>query len=220
MSRPEDPGGELAGTDIQTFSNQVRHMEYRPRVHGNGFIQLDLTPTKRLHIWGHPDIPKQVSSTQVHNHQFDFTSRVITGKMINRMYTWDLLPEIMDVRDDAAYLHLHLATHQIYRAVVRDREDTVLQPTGEYGVLRVDHDESFTAGHSYTMQRGDLHESIPVGLTATIIDKTGPTLSQGGPQPNVYVPISVLPDNEFNRYGIAQETLWRIIADVLQYGMV
>ena len=41
-----------------------------PRLHGNGFIQLDLGDDQRLHIWS-PDLPPaQRVSTQIHDHQF------------------------------------------------------------------------------------------------------------------------------------------------------
>ncbi len=56
-----------------------------PRVHGNGFIQLDLTDRTRLHVW-HPSVPRQKVATQIHDHVFSFESCCIVGRLINVVY--------------------------------------------------------------------------------------------------------------------------------------
>lgn len=54
----------------------LRAVGERPRVHGNGFIQLDVTPRTRLHFWS-PEIPRQKVATPIHDHVFGFVSYVI-----------------------------------------------------------------------------------------------------------------------------------------------
>ena len=51
------------------------HLDARPRVHPNGFIQLDISPRKRFHIWAHPDIPqsgREDKEEDIHDHVFGF----------------------------------------------------------------------------------------------------------------------------------------------------
>lgn len=180
-------------------------MNFVPRVHGNGFIQLDLTASKRLHVWGHPAIPTQAVPTPLHDHAFGFTSRILLGCLQNERYRWMLNP-----RGD----------YQAHVVNVRDREDTTLHGTGEYGNLSWLGCETYLPGKFYTMVPGEIHQSTPQGLTVSIIEKTGPTLSQGGPTPRVFVKRGVFPDNTFHRYALEQTELWAIIADVLQLGVI
>jgi hypothetical protein len=175
---------------------QARAANAIPRVHGNGFIQLDLSPTARLHVWGHKDIPKQKTDTPIHNHRFSFTSFVLRGTMMSQMYEVELG-----------------RTHRCYTAKVRKDQDTVLEPTHELVTMRPTGLHVVTAGHFYPMIAGEIHESIVQELTVTVILKSGPTLAQGGPTPTVYVPIDVTPDNTFDRYSVPPSDLWKIITE-------
>jgi hypothetical protein len=47
--------------------DELRDSDNYPRVHGNGFIQLDLPDGKRLHVWDE-DIPRQKVNTSMHDH--------------------------------------------------------------------------------------------------------------------------------------------------------
>jgi hypothetical protein len=108
-----------------------------------------------------------------------------------------------------------LGNYDVYRAVVHDREDTRLVPTGQR-VRRVNiWRTTYAAGSSYAMRAGTFHESEDLGPAVTIIHKDGPTLAQGGPAPRVLVPHGVSPDNTFNRYSVEPERLWAIVAEVL-----
>lgn len=178
-------------------------MRYVPRVHGNGFIQLDLTPSRRLHIWGHPDIPKQATPTPLHDHAFGFTSRILMGILHNDLYRF--MPQAH-------------GGYMVHVVNVRDREDTTLHPTGEVGMIAHAGGATYRAGDTYSMRPGEIHESTPEGLTVSIIDKVGQTLSQGGPTPRVFVKHGLVPDNMFHRYAMKPDELWTIIADVLMRG--
>lgn len=49
---------------------ELQATEAKPRVHPNGFIQLDISETDRLHVW-HPSLPyRQKTFSPVHNHIF------------------------------------------------------------------------------------------------------------------------------------------------------
>lgn len=176
----------------------------RPRVHGNGFIQLDLTPLVRLHVWGDERIPRQKSDTPIHDHTFGFTSYVLVGAIEQRVYC---------VSTSGLY-ERNFTPHQ---AIVRHGEDTVLSPIGERLALALDAKKSriVRAGESYSMRPGEIHESRPIGLAVSVIVKDGPTLAQGGPSPTVFVRQGVEPDNEFDRYAADPRLLWQIIESAL-----
>lgn len=178
--------------------------DFKPQVHGNGFVQVDLTPTRRLHVWGHPLIPKQKSPSPIHDHKFSFTSRILLGEMINRRFT--ARPSPADHEDD----------YVVHQAQIRDREDTILVPTGERVWLQETSRVAYGPGSTYQMKIGELHESIVHELTVTIIEKDPPAPEGGLLMPRVFIPVGVRPDNEFNRYGMMDEAvLWKIISDAL-----
>ena len=178
----------------------LKHLGNRPRVHGNGFVQLDLSASVRLHVWGDSRIPRQKTDTPIHNHTFGFTSYVLKGAIEQRVYR---------VSEDGFYEKVY----QPHLATVRHGEDTVLAPVGEKVGLGLDCQATriVRAGESYAMQAGEIHESRPLEPSVTIIVKDGPSLSQCGLPPLVYVRDGIEPDNAFDRYATPQELLWEII---------
>jgi hypothetical protein len=74
------------------------------------------------------------------------------------------------------------------------------------------------SGSEYTLAAGLFHESFPTCPSASIMTKDDPTLAQGATiAPRILVPKGLTPDNEFNRYTCASETLlWRIIETTLR----
>lgn len=185
---------------------RVRADGGRPRVHGNGFIQLDLTERSRLHIWGDPRIPRQKVATMIHDHVFGFKSTIIFGRLINVMY--ETLPH-------------ESGDFAVYAPEVRDREDTILRDT----LLRVNIRPVFvnmvqwgSACSTYNIVPFEFHESFaPDGPAATIIIKDAATQAQGAKDKSrVLVPVGTEPDNEFNRYDADPALLWRIIEDTLK----
>lgn len=189
----------------------IRYDGARPRVHGNGFIQLDLDPEQRLHIWGHPDIPKQEVATPIHDHVFGFHSEILVGRLVNVVYNF-LPPSTIIARD----------TWAVHEARPRHGEDTVLEPTGECGAVRVAHTLLLIADNpvlsEYDFEPFIFHEMFAPEPSATIITKRGPTLRENpnGYKPRVLVPEGVEPDNEFDRYDNDPEDLWQIIMEVLE----
>lgn len=58
----------------------------KPRYHGNGFVQIYLTKSHRLHVW-HPDLVKPVEhNAQIHNHRYDMSSEVLHGCLSHTLY--------------------------------------------------------------------------------------------------------------------------------------
>lgn len=199
------------GLMLELTLDYIRNLGAEPRVHGNGFIQLDLTDRVRLHIWGHPDIPRQSQPTPIHNHVFSFRSWCLIGRLVNVEYELE--------RSGAEF--------QIYEAVTRQNEDTILVCDEELTGIRhvrttVTVPEALNDGVSYEMRssyyfhRFNFHEIFTPEPTITVMKKDGPTLAQGsGISPAILVPTGRTPDNDFNRYGHDPKLLWDIIADVI-----
>lgn len=175
-----------------------------PRVHGNGFIQLDISNKSRLHIWGHPDIPKQAVSTPIHDHRFSFKSTVLVGRLVNITYTFnynnDFPPKFSE-----------------HEAICRQGEDTILTPTGRHGIVverTTTMIDDWDIRNVYHMEKGIFHELLPCVPSATICTKTANSPNR---IPRVLVPFGITPDNDFNRYESATtEDLWKIIYTVLK----
>lgn len=192
----------------------------RPRVHGNGFIQIDMTERSRLHIWGDPRLPRQKVATPIHDHTFGFTSTIIVGRLVNITYRFMRVP---------------WGEYQIYTPTIREGEDTVLDPTGDFGSITSSRTELVTWGRiedvvvnkwlttqsnplkkQYSIKPHDFHETFAPEPTATIIIKDDLTLAQGGEPPRVLVLRGREPDNEFNRYDADEDLLWKITEDTLK----
>ncbi len=183
----------------------VRAMGNKPRVHGNGFVQLDLTKTARLHIWGDPRIPKQAVATPIHDHVFGFESTIIVGRVIS--LTYHVTP-----REHGDF--------RVYVPEIREGEDTILMPTDvtvNIEPARVATTNWNTALQKYTFSIFEFHEMLIPEPSATIMVKDGPTLAQGAmTSPRVLCPVDKVPDNVFNRYDADEDLLWRIIEDTLK----
>lgn len=182
--------------------------DYSPRVHANGFIQIDITPVVRLHVWGDVRIPRQVVATPIHNHAFGFTSRVLAGTLNHRTYRVE--PSV------ASGQHLY----RPHVARVRHGEDTILLPTGSVVTIVAEASQYIAPGESadavYSMEPGEFHKTVPLGSAVSVIVKRGRTLSQGGSSPTVLVPVDVTPSNEFDRHAALRfGEMWDIVADVI-----
>lgn len=173
----------------------------QPRVHGNGFIQLDLneTGTCRLHVW-HNDIPRQNVPTPIHDHVFALHSTVLCGTLIHE----ELLPA-----------NNYFGTHRVYRAEQeKDTQNTILVPDEGLISLYVTQRLILGAGSIYTFDAGKLHQTDHRGLTATIMEKI--KAPEGYGRPRVLVPVGQEPDNEFRRDNHDPETLWPFIKEALK----
>ncbi len=170
--------------DIDT----LRASGHKPRLHGNGFIQLNLPDNKsRLHIWPFIELVAQKTATRIHNHRFGFTSRVIMGR------TFDVRYQLFPARFRMKHYFV------VHEAVTRDREDTQLVPVEGQALVdaEVSSVQFLQAGDCYTFPPLEFHEHVPTReVVATIMIKT----QEIDIRPQVLVPYGMTPDNDFNRY--------------------
>jgi hypothetical protein len=179
---------------------ELRDAGRKPRVHGNGFVQLDLNDsgTKRLHVWDE-DIPRQTVATPIHDHVFSLRSTVLVGTLIHE--------ELEESPRDAG-------THQTY--VARQEpgtQNTILVPEPWQCDLEVVQRLILAAGSVYTFPAWKLHQTDHRDTTMTIMSKINAPESYG--RPRVLVPVGSEPDNEFHRDGFDEEYLWEFIEKAL-----
>lgn len=177
---------------------------FQPRVHGNGFIQLDLVGAtkQRLHVWGDPRIPKQSTSTQHHDHRFEFKSEILRGCLKNTI--WHFEPQTSE----------NPGHFQVYHPRPRSGEDTELYATGLYGHLRSLSTQLLYTNCVYGISVGTIHTSVPVGVvTVTLMSKLD---VMDGYVPQVFVPRGVDPSNAFDKHAAADPSLlWAIIENAI-----
>ena len=151
-----------------------------PRVHGNGFIQVDLDPIRRLHVW-HPDLPRQVVDTQIHDHRFSFVSTVVVGRLGHFTYQVEADPQ---------------GPYHLYVPEAREGEDTKLERRSDE-CFRADNLEVqwIPAGEAYYFWAEQFHETKVNALAVTLLEK----ISIYNVQPRVLCPVGQEPDNAFNR---------------------
>lgn len=174
-------------------------------LHGLGFVQVQLQGNQRLHVW-HPELPRRAcfQHSAIHNHRFDFESRILVGTQINIEFA-DFPP---------ASACFHQETHELYlhegaRTAGGGRPWV---PNGRVDMrqLRV---QPITAGSTYQMKAYDFHRTEPGGdgKVATILKKGFE--GQKGAQSSCI--ISIQPDTDFDRFQWSPAQLWEIVADVM-----
>ncbi len=188
--------------------NQARREGRQPRVHPNGFLQLDLEPDRmstgrpiakrRLHIFD-DRLPRQSVRTPIHDHIFDMSSFVIKGTVLNDTYV------ILD--DEKGDL-------EVYQAQAAKCTETNLVPTGRRCTLRLKHTHYVYAGETYNFPALAFHDSRHKGVTATIMSKHGTVEAT----PRVLVPVDAEPDNSFSREEQDIDALWALIEETFPGG--
>lgn len=187
--------------------NDLRAANKTPRVHPNGFIQVDINKAQRLHCWSPLNPYRQTTYHPIHNHVFSFVSEVRVGRLINVDYgvgTWT---------DDMPSGLRHIPWH----VELIDGEETKLVPEGGPPLLVVPTNMSCVQeGQKYEIGKFDLHEATCPIPTITVMTKygLGPDGAKEGPNSQgavVMVPEGITPDNDFLRSEVDTDLLWEII---------
>lgn len=218
--------------DARRLTAEAKEMGARPRVHPNGFIQLDLlhpddvspeemsdaewSETKkkghsgsslRLHIWNPPgvNLPHQETVNEIHDHVFDMLSSVVRGTLVQQLY-------ILEVG-----MPVEARTHEIYRAIYDKASSSRLEPLGVYGYLSRARSFPIREGEAYTQPAFTLHDSEAHGLVVTLMEKTA--VHDG--EATVVCKVGEPPDNDFDRATAApQDLLWQAISNSLDMNFV
>ncbi|WP_447778365.1 hypothetical protein [Pseudomonas chlororaphis] len=169
-------------------------------LHGLGFVQVQLEGNQRLHVW-HPELPRRAcfEHSAIHDHRFDFVSRVLVGTQINHVYSIQKKHD----GDFVLYLHEGKRTANGGRPWTPDgRAD--LTPVVSFEVQ---------AGKDYDSTAYVYHRTEPSGdgRVATIMRKTGEWPAGA----HSTCRVGIQPDTDFDRYQWSPAQLWEIVADVM-----
>jgi hypothetical protein len=119
-------------------------------LHGLGFVQVQLQGEQRLHVW-HPELPRRAcfEHSAIHDHRFNFASRVIIGSQINHCYQ-------MSRSEDGEFV---LYLHEGARTAGGGR------PWTPDGRASFEHDGTLViaAGDVYTTRAYEYHRTEPGG---------------------------------------------------------
>ena len=174
-------------------------------LHGLGFVQVQLEGNQRLHVW-HPELPRRAcfESSAIHNHRFDFDSRILVGEQINIEFAD--LPST-----SAAFIR---ETHELYlhegaRTAGGGRP---WQPNGRVDMRQTSR-AVIQAGMTYHMKAYDFHRTEPGGdgKVVTLLKKGWE--GKKGAQSSCI--IGIQPNTDFDRYQWSPAQLWEIVADVM-----
>jgi hypothetical protein len=169
-------------------------------LHGLGFVQVQLEGNQRLHVW-HPGLPRRAcfKHSSIHDHRFDFTSRVIIGMQRNIAFT----VEPSQSGTHILYLHEGARTACGGRPWVRD---------GRVHMTEID-DFTVPAGLEYQSKAYEFHRTEPAGdgRVATIMRK-GFEYPHGAHSSCV---VGIEPDDQFDRFQWSPAKLWEVVADVM-----
>lgn len=195
--------GSINWTNLQRYGQNLR-------VHGNGFVQIDVPELDdlRIHIFGHPAVPRQTRPTPIHDHRFAFHSVILHGALVNVFWR-----EIMKGTNGIIAPKTHETC--VYKRA-EGTEDTKLRRTGRLVALAPSQATSrvLTKGAGYHCSIGQLHETFANEPTITMMRKTK---VDPGYQPRVMCRIGTEPDNAFHRdQALNQDQLWDVVRDTLR----
>lgn len=163
------------------------------RLHGNGFIQIDMPDKTRLHIWDPSLLARAQSvSTQIHDHRFSFESESIFGVLIHQPY--------VEKYDGVRY--------DVYHPRMRHDEDTTLEDSGLDISIEPLLPQSISRGERYQFEFGEFHETRYDDLAITLMTKTHVSKRW---TPRVLCRQEQNPDNSFDRYQYSDKILWGIV---------
>lgn len=123
-------------------------------IQGFGMLRLYLADdeVERLHIWDQSMSVEDVST--VHDHPWDLTSRIISGRMGNQRYVRDLVGD------------------QWNAVRIRTGEGGHVLADPEHWLLRPLETEVYEPGESYHQDAPEIHESLPTPGTVTVVERT------------------------------------------------
>lgn len=175
-----------------------------PRVHPNGFIQIDISSLCRLHIWDDRIATHSKVFTPYHNHHFDVHSVVLKGTMINTVY------DVVPVRDNDVRYDWREYFHK-YDVVRLENNNSTLQKNDDTEYYIEPRDLQFiTEGKEYYLDKEIIHDSGFEGTTVTLMFKDDIDFSF---TPVVLVPVDKVPDELCDRNVYDPELVDQVIKE-------
>lgn len=163
-------------------------------LHGLGFIQVILPGNQRLHVW-HPDLPRRkcYEFSAIHNHRFEFRSRVLKGTQKNQRVD-------IELTNDGTH---SVISHNGPRSEKGGRiSHPVAQCNVYYGPTEV-----YGPGEEYHMPVYGYHHTPNDGVVITLMQK----LEERYVHANSLCVKSIDFDYDFDRFQLSPDELWAFV---------
>jgi hypothetical protein len=184
-----------------------------PHWFGLGFIQIKLDDRRRMHFW-HPDLTADTPDEELHDHRYDFTSRVVLGEITHETFSFHEIDK-NEIDTDAEFQPPH---EQIYLSgqLIHTITNVTCQPGAEiddpnvaYGTIWKDGSYTMKAGSEYTFPSHALHR-IKTKKAITYLERGAVEKRTA----NVIRPFGAKTICPFSR-TIDTHLLWQYIAELM-----
>jgi hypothetical protein len=169
--------------------NLLRQLNQQPRYHGNGMVQLYISPSERLHVHTAPNRTDHLHNARIHDHTFYMFSSVLSGDIEHILY--DTIPH-----REGFYCVMSVGGSSKTGAEFTSLGRVVLTQT---------HHFHLTAGSSYEQSPGTFHQTKFHGEGGmTLISKTMTEKDR----PRIVCPHGETPHNAFQEGGPTEDWMW------------
>jgi hypothetical protein len=159
---PREKHQSLAAELVSMLYSSVKHAlvnaeKFAWSLQGFGMLRLYLTPETRLHVWHSAfSVPNY---SPIHDHPWDFTSLILAGEIRQHRYL-KLAQKMPSHCEEYLYTKIRCGAGG---GPVEDRADPIY--------LRRLPLETYKSGELYDQKANELHESMPIDGTVTIINR-------------------------------------------------
>ncbi len=193
----------------------MKKFVYKPRVHGNAFVQLPLQNGNRVHIWSE-DLPQaEVVDISIHNHRYSFKSKILYAAIENLILdVHKVLPE----PTQPIYYHLYKVDYNSkYGITPNVPKSTVLKISDEQFTYEITSSNIHHVNSTYNFQAGLFHQINPLdSLVVTLVNKYFilPTEIMAA---ICLCPANSIPDNNFDKIkSVNENIIWNVIDKVIR----
>lgn len=178
----------------QDIMERLKLLDVRPRWHGNGFVQLPLNETQRMHVWGLDTQPRPTNNARIHNHTWRMTSHVLWGVLEHRTYN------VSKWHPSGEYNLWEIDGHAFRDPVQSDAE-----LTGLY---------KLATGSVYDFPAGQFHESVAQHALTVITKTKSPTDAD---LPQTLAPYGEEPYDAHGDTMMSDEAMWMAIHTAIAF---
>jgi hypothetical protein len=133
-------------------------LQYKWTLQGLGMLRMYLSPEVRLHVWN--SAFKVKNASPLHTHPWDFESLVVAGSVQQYRY------EEFEGHVPGEY------SEKYWKQTIKCGEGACTMTPKERVWLFKNKLETFVEGSTYTQEKNEIHESVPLDGTVTIVTRT------------------------------------------------
>lgn len=176
---------------------QLYDLNINPQYFGLGFIQLKINDSERYHFYNPNLLPIVNIEEEVHNHRYNFSSEVIGGEIINKIYHFEAQENGNFIKEN-----------ETCNAGIKLTEN---EKNKQIGFLKLDLVDIVHAGKKYDMSYNVFH-TIETKYCITKLTRS----DYLQPYAQVIRPINSMVTCPFSK-PLSTQDCWTIIKETLDY---